>query len=121
MNDDHQHAIVRDSLTRLTSSKNKFFYLYAWGLSIVVLGAVFSPVKENWRRKPVDSFPLSYYPMFSHAHSENQTFIYVLGTDDSAGRHYIHYRYCGPGGLNQVRKQLGTIACWGDKEAFELC
>src|SRR5262249_22843254 len=34
-------------------------------LSVVMIGATLSPVVENWREKPTDSFPLSYYPMFS--------------------------------------------------------
>jgi UDP-N-acetylmuramoyl-tripeptide--D-alanyl-D-alanine ligase len=119
MNDDDKHAIVRDP--RLTSSKDKLFSLYAWVLSMVVLGAALLPVQENRSKYPVDSFPLSYYPMFSHAHPEIQTFTYVLATDDSARRHYVHYRHCGSGGLNQVRKQIAKIARYGEKDASELC
>ena len=52
---------------------------YAWALTIIVLVAVFSPMVQNFREDPQDSFPLSYYPMFSHAHPEVQKFTYLVG------------------------------------------
>ena len=33
--------------------------------SLLLLGAVMAPVRQNWRRGGRDGFPLSYYPMFS--------------------------------------------------------
>lgn len=74
-----------------------------------MIAAVILPVAENWKNDPQDSFPLSYYPMFSRAHGERQTETYLVGLDGSGKRLTIHYRYAGRGGANQVRKQLRKI------------
>ena len=94
---------------------------YAWALTIIVLVAVSSPMVQNFREDPQDSFPLSYYPMFSHAHPEVQKFTYLVGVDAEGNRIPIHYRYAGKGGMNQVRKQISKTVRRGNKSARRLC
>src|SRR5262249_36970209 len=82
-----------------------------WGalLSVTMLGAVFWPIQQNWRETPQDSFPLSYYPMFSQKREPTQSFHSVVGRDAQGTRHCIARRWIGQGGHNQVRKQLRRI------------
>lgn len=79
-----------------------------WGglLSVVMLGAVFWPIQQNWKEEPQDSFPLSYYPMFSQKREAIEKVFYVVGYDAQGGRYYVPRRWIGPGGQNQVRKQM---------------
>src|SRR5437867_6184718 len=77
--------------------------------SLAMVGAVLWPIQQNWRANPRDSFPLSYYPMFSAKRDEVETFYYVLGRDAEGTRYYIPYRIIGSGGGNSVRRQLRKI------------
>ncbi|UJR85668.1 hypothetical protein [Sandaracinus amylolyticus] len=52
-------------------------------LSIVVLGATLSPLL---RHPDEDSFPLSTYPMFSHARPRELVMVHALGLDDAGAR-----------------------------------
>src|SRR5262245_34764942 len=72
--------------------------------SLAMVGAAMWPIQQNWREKPRDNFPLSYYPMFSAKRDKIETFYYVLGRDAEGGRYYLHYRLIGAGGLNSVRR-----------------
>ncbi len=74
--------------------------------SILVGLAVLLPVKENWKTKPADDFPLSYYPMFSAKRDVQYTVNYLVGYDSLNNRHLIPYKLIGRGGFNQVRRQL---------------
>lgn len=53
-----------------------------------------------------DSFPLSTYPMFSTDRKGRVTVPHVIGLTVDDQRVPLHYRHYGPGGLNQVRKQI---------------
>src|SRR6266542_743485 len=74
-----------------------------WGalLSVAMLGAVFWPVQQNWRAVPKDSFPLSYYPMFSQKRELIESFYYLVGRDAQGARYYIPRKWIGTGGQNQ--------------------
>lgn len=78
-------------------------------LSMALVAAVVWPIQENWQKKPKDSFPLSYYPMFSARREAVETFYYALGIDAEGERHQIPYKMIGDGGGNQVRRQLRKI------------
>jgi len=78
-------------------------------LSLAMIGAVLWPIQQNWRDKPRDNFPLSYYPMFSARRDAVETFYYLVGRDAQGNRHYIRYKLIGTGGGNQVRRQLRRI------------
>lgn len=74
--------------------------------SVVVMGAVLSPVLQNWSDAPQDSFPLSYYPMFTKCRDEQIRIAHVIGMDREGNAYRIRYNVAGPGGMNQVRKQV---------------
>lgn len=86
-----------------------------WGalLSATMLGAVLWPIHQNWRATPQDSFPLSYYPMFSQKREPTESFFYVVGRDGEGTRSCIPRRFIGTGGHNQVRKNLRRIITEG--------
>jgi hypothetical protein len=94
---------------------------YAWTLSIGIVALVFLPIAENSRWRPRDSFPLSYYPMFSSARPEVLEVTYVVGIDADGNRSLIHHRYVGSGGLNQIRKQLKRTVKQGPENSQALC
>lgn len=80
---------------------------WAAGLfSATVLLLAFSPVLQNWRAKPKDDFPLSYYPMFTENRAPTVKVSYLVGVDAQGGRHKLPYTFAGSGGLNQVRRQI---------------
>ena len=90
------------------------------GLAIVVtLLVLLSPAAENWKRKPQDSFPLSYFPMFTAKRSETYSARTIYGVDSSGERIVLPYRFAGSGGFNSVRRQLGVRV--REKRAGELC
>ena len=74
--------------------------------SILVMLALLWPIQENWRKKPKDNFPLSYYPMFSHKRNTTYSMPYLVGYDSLQNRYFIPYQYAGTGGFNQVRRQM---------------
>lgn len=78
---------------------------------------VLSPVRQNWRDRKRDGFPLSYYPMFSARRGKRVNLVYVLGLTASGERRLIPYSYVGTGGLNQVRRQLGRLIRSGTADA----
>ncbi len=81
----------------------------AAAFSGVVVAAVLRPALENWRQEPRDSFPLSYYPMFSARRRELVRVTYLLGVEADGTQRHLSYRLAGPGGLNQVRRQLNRL------------
>ncbi len=91
----------------------------AVAFSVLMIGAVLSPVIKNWKKNPKDDFPLSHYPMFSKKRLEVAGVTYLVGFDAHGDRHKIPYRWVGEGGLNQVRKQIGKRVENGD--AVKLC
>jgi hypothetical protein len=86
--------------------------------SVVMIAAVASPVAENWRAHPRDSFPLSYYPMFSEPR-ESAAITYIVGIDREGRRHRLHYRHAARGGMNQARKRISKLV--GKGRAADLC
>jgi hypothetical protein len=79
-------------------------------LSLLMMATVLLPVTENWQHKPADSFPLSYYPMFSQARNGKTSLTYLVGVDKEGNTHRISYHRAGTGGFNQVRKQIAKRA-----------
>lgn len=83
----------------------------------LLLAAILRPVTENWRRRPRDAFPLSYYPMFSAKRTATGRVTHVIGIDAQGQRQMVSHRYAGSGGLNQVRRQLHRSVRAGRAEA----
>ena len=85
-------------------------------LSLALIGAVLWPLQENWRKDPHDSFPLSYYPMFSAKRKPIETFYYLVGRDAKGKRYLIPHSFAGHGGLNAVRRQINKMVRGGRAE-----
>lgn len=80
--------------------------VFAALFSLLLLGALLWPVRQNWQEKPKDNFPFSYYPMFSQKRNSTYEVSYLVGYDAAQQRHIIPYTFAGSGGLNQVRRQI---------------
>lgn len=80
-----------------------------------LLACVLWPLRQNWRpaAERRDGFPLSYYPMFSARRRATVALNYVLVEDRRGGRRCLAHRHLGPGGLNQVRRQLNRMVTEG--------
>lgn len=90
---------------------------FASAFAALMIGAVVWPVAQNWRDQKKDSFPLSYYPMFSLKRANATTVRYLVGVA-AGGRHLIPHTYAGTGGLNQVRRQINRIVREGRSQAL---
>ena len=88
-------------------------------VSVLLILLVLSPVKENWSDKPQDSFPLSYYPMFTKKRGETMKIIHPVGVDSGGNQVLLHYKFAASGGMNQVRRQIRKTVRTGD--STELC
>lgn len=86
----------------------------AGAFSIMLLVVLISPIVENWKSPSRDDFPLSFYRMFSEQRSDTQRMTYLVGLDDHGGRFLLPYQYAGPGGMNQVRRQINKQVERGD-------
>ena len=88
--------------------------------SIALIGAMLSAVVKNWQDRPRDSFPLSYFPMFTADLEDVHTEQYVVGTDARGRRYAVHYNNVAPGGsLPRVRGETRAMVRRGQAE--ELC
>jgi hypothetical protein len=103
-----------DRAERATSGKR-----VAAIFSVAVLVVVASPVLENWKERPRDDFPLSYYRMFSEERADRQRITYMVGIDAQGNRYLLPYRFAGTGGMNQVRRQMNRLVDQG--RASSLC
>ena len=92
---------------------------FAAAFSLAMIAIVSWPVLENWKVEPRDSFPLSYYRMFSEDRADRQRLTYLAGLDARGSRYLIPYRFAGTGGMNQVRRQINRRVSQG--EASDLC
>lgn len=95
--------------------------IWATLLSVAVLAIMLSSVVQNWRARPQDSFPNSYFPMFSAGRADLLTEHYVTGWDAAGNRRAIHYSNIAPGG-NIVRIRRETVAAMVRRgQAAQLC
>lgn len=88
--------------------------------SLALVIAILAPLKEEWRGDYGDSFPLSWYPMFSRPRPDPESSYYVVGQDPDGTRHIITSRYYARGGMNAARRQLGRLAR-NRRTAKDLC
>jgi len=72
MNESNPNPAQREETSGLNSGKRVAFLS-----SLAMIGAVLWPVHQNWRARPQDSFPLSYYPMFRAKREAIETFHYL--------------------------------------------
>ena len=95
--------------------------IYAIAVTVLLVGATLLPVLQIGEEAPVDSFPLSYYPMFSQPRAELETPIYVLGFDSEGQLHKISYPFWTSGGFNQASMQLKAARHEGQAALDEMC
>ena len=89
-------------------------------ISLVFVLVVLSPITENWKQKPKDDFPLSYYPMFSFKRNNYLYIAYLKGIDEKGKNYKIPYEYVIKGaGFNRSRKQISKALI--NNKAMELC
>jgi len=103
----HSEAVHKNADVAIERSKP--FGASKWlaaGLSVVMLVVVLLPIRENWKAKPKDNFPLSYFPMFSEVRGETYKVTHIVGLDAQANRHLVRRTFAGTGGFNQVRRQV---------------
>lgn len=91
----------------------------AGGVSVLLMGATVAPLAQNWRAAPKDSFPFSYYPMFSQARKGRYVVTYLVGLDRNSARHTLSHEFAGNGGFNQTRRQINKLV--RDGKADALC
>jgi hypothetical protein len=91
----------------------------AYGLSAVLLVLMLSPL---FRRPPVDSFPLSTYPMFSFGRRDATTVVErALGVDVKGVRRPIPPRLVGSEEVLQAKATLAQSIRQGQKATRALC
>ncbi|MCU0227904.1 MAG: hypothetical protein MUF01_09730 [Bryobacterales bacterium] len=88
-------------------------------LTTMLMVVLLSPLAENWKATPQDSFPLSYFPMFSHRRADTYVGNALMGVDQEGNRSILSYRLAGDGGFNQVRRQLAANV--KAKRADDVC
>ena len=86
-------------------------------VSLLMLGAVLSPIQQNWRKEPRDSFPLSYYPMYAKDLRTVEHIPYVVGLSRSGARYPVPHSYLGPGGRPTVNIHLRRLVFEEDKRS----
>ena len=89
---------------------------FAGALSVGLIAGVLWPLRQNWCESPRDSYPFSYFPMFSAKRRKRVRERYFVGLDPSGRRRLIPYTYFAGGGLNMVRRQLRRLVIAGRAE-----
>jgi hypothetical protein len=95
--------------------------IWATVLSVAVLAIMLSSVVQNWRPRPRDSFPNSYFPMFIDGRRDLQIEHYLIGWDAPRNRQAIHFNNIAPGGsIVRIRREtVGAMIRRG--QAAQLC
>ena len=89
-------------------------------ISVICLFVVASPVTENWKDDPKDSFPLSHYPMFTNIRGETTVVTYISGVDKNNNYYPIPHKFVIPGsGFNTARTAIRNVVANG--HARPLC
>lgn len=92
---------------------------YAYGVTAALLLLMLAPLL---RRPPVDSFPLSTYPMFSWGRHDARTAVErAVGVDSRGGRRPIPPRLVGSEEVLQAKATLAQSIRQGARAARALC
>ena len=112
------HADLSSASTSSCSRRSLLGKGAAGLFSLLLIGATLAPIVQNWRTKRGidteggargDSFPFSYYPMFSQKRSRLYKVNYLVGLDAQGNRHLISHEFAGEGGFNQTRRQIDKL------------
>ncbi len=72
--------------------------LVAGAATVLAVGAVLWPIRQNWRARKIDGFPFSYYPMFSAKRAETARVYHLVGLTETGERRIVPYGHCGTAG-----------------------
>jgi hypothetical protein len=91
---------------------------WAGAVTTGVVGATLWPLRQYRRPEPErrDGFPLSYYPMFSEKRGQFGSVPFAIGVRADGSEFNMPYPMLGPGGVNQVRRQLSRAVARGRAE-----
>ena len=92
--------------------------LYAYALTIVVLGAVLEPILHA---APKDGFPLSTYPMFSARRGVETTLSYAAAQTKGKPQRSLPPRFTGSDEVLQARATIQQAVDRGPRGAKDLC
>jgi hypothetical protein len=89
--------------------------------TVLLLGAILAPIAQDVRPEAErkDSFPFSYYPMFSQDRHGEYVVTYLLGLDQRGDRYMLPHVLAGNAGFNQTRRQINRFL--RDGKADVLC
>lgn len=99
----------------------RVYRAYAILVTLLVCGAVLSPIVEGFKASPHDDFPLSWYPMFARPRPKWETPVYVVGVDAMGNRQKLSQQWWTAGGFNQGATQLIQAAQAGKEKLAPLC
>lgn len=92
-----------------------------WTVIVVTLLAVLTPLNPSWRGREKDSFPLSWYPMFSKERPEFETPTYAVGVKEDGSRVRLDVSLWTTGGFNQGREMLAEAVRSGVDARTRFC
>lgn len=78
----------------------------AIAVSLLTVVLLLVPIRHNWSAKPIDDFPLSYYPMFTAKRDATTVVHHAVGVTETGKQINIPGHYAGKGGMNAVRRQM---------------
>lgn len=90
-------------------------------LSLGLCLAMLSPLHPALRGVQGDSFPFSWFGMFSHPRADVERPNYVVGVTADGTRHKISTSYWTTGGFNQGYGQLRSALAKGRAESDRFC
>ena len=89
-------------------------------LSAALAFAIMAPIKEGWRGVYGDSFPMSWYPMFSKPRRPLERITYMIGVFPNEKRTIIPSNYFVRGPMNQARRHVAKYGR-NSERSMELC
>jgi hypothetical protein len=94
----------------------------AWAILVTVtlIIAILLPIHEDFRGPRGDSFPFSWYPMFSRPRPDPEWAHYVVGHTSKGERVIIPAHFYVKGSMNQARRQLDHLVREG-RTAHATC
>lgn len=90
-------------------------------ISVALCAVVISPIRQGFAEKPVDDFPLSWFPMFARPRPEVESPVYAVAIEASGARHKLTQSWWTSGGFNQGATQMIRAAADGQAALDEMC
>lgn len=90
-------------------------------ISALICLAVLSPIRQGFAARPVDDFPLSWFPMFARPRPELESPVYAVAVEPNGARHKLVQSWWTSGGFNQGATQMLRAASSGQAALDEMC